>query len=311
MAPKENTPLSGILTESGTNEVEFLLFHLGAQRYGINVGKVRQILLFNRDKVAHLPGLPPAILGLMPFRENTISIIDLREMLSVPAEQRVVSARDLLLVAELNLRTVGFVVDSVDKIERLGWERFEPIGQTTCAGGSGSVVGTVTLKDGIVVILDLETIMGSLDPTMNVDHYASEIAPSTIDRGSVRILYCEDSAIVQKALVRTLESAGFTQVQLFPTGLAGLEYLEKNPSANVDIIISDIEMPQMDGLTFCRKVHELKTFQKVPFVFFSSMINAQMEEKCRSVGGDACYSKPQIPLIVTAIEQLLQEKRQP
>lgn len=298
----------GILLEVGTNEVEFLLFRLGGQAFGINVAKVFQIIIFDPSKVAVLPHQSPEVLGIMDLRGQTITVVDLCMNLGLTATTNVGDTRKLLLISEFNQKRTAFVVDGVDRIERCSWKQFEPVTQNTNVGTRSSVVGTVTLKDGIVVLLDLETIMGAIDPSMGLEKYQDEIQESKgVDRGAVSIVYCEDSPVVQKVLVRTLQSAGFKNLKAFPTGAAGLKHLEALPPGEVDIILSDIEMPQMDGLTLCKNVRANPQMQGVPFVFFSSMISDQMATKCQAVGGNAWYSKPQIHLLVEAIDRLLVE----
>lgn len=293
-----------ILLESGTNEVEFLLFQVGVQRYGINVAKVRQILLFDPASLAVIPKQLPEILGLMKFRDKTISIVDLRMHLGTPAANEE-NPRPLLMVTEFNQRTTGFIVDAVHRIERCSWKQFEPIGDTTLNSSNGSVVGTVSLKDGIVVILDLETTLSIIDPSSSIENSNNEIASGSIDRSKISILYCEDSAIVRKMLTKTLSEAGFQRFHVFSTGQEGLDFLKSPSCPPIDIIVSDIEMPQMDGLTFCKHVKSDPKVSAIPFVFFSSMIDEQMEKKCRSVGGDGAFSKPQLNRIVDAIERTL------
>ena len=293
----------GILLEVGTNEVEFLLFRLGTQYYGINVAKVRQILLFDESKVVLLPHHPPELLGVMKFRDRTISIVDLKIHLGVTSPG---ATRKLLLVTEFNQRTIGFVIDAVERIERCSWKHFVPVADTIAGSTSKSLVGTVTLKETIVLILDLETIMTTIDPSMGMEAYEDKIpSKMSIDRSEVSILYCEDSVVVQKTLLKTLDKAGFKKIATFATGADGLDFLKQEPAPHVDLILSDIEMPKMDGLTFCKAVRGLDSYKSTPLIFFSSMITDQMELKCRAVGGNACYSKPQIHLIVDAIEGLL------
>jgi len=294
---------NGILLESGTNEVEFLLFYLGKQPYGINVSKVCHISIFDPSVVRLLPNQRPELLGVFDFRGKTVSIIDLGRHLSLTTGAS--SERQLQIVAEFNQRTTAFVVDGVDRIQRCRWDTFETITDSTC--DSTSVIGTVRVPgEGLVIILDLETIMATIDPTMGMEHYQGEIEPAArVNRAEVRIVYCEDSTVIQRVLVRTLETAGFRHLTTFFTGEDGLEYLRKTPPHEVDVIISDIEMPKMDGLTFCKAVRSIPGFKDTPFVFFSSMINASMQRKCEGVGGNAAYSKPEIHKIVAECERLI------
>ncbi len=290
-----------ILIESGTNEVEFLIVKLGDQSYGINVAKICQIMVFDPELVYEIPHQVPESLGVMNFRNSSISIIDLALHLKRPSNT---DSRRLLIVTEFNMRRTGFVVDGVEHIERMSWTSFEPLTTASCNQSSSAVLGTVHLDDGMILILDLETILASLDPTMNVETYSKITARSDIAREDVRILHCEDSPLVQKLVHNTLLGGGFSNLVQVSNGEAGIEALEKSGGA-FDVIISDIEMPRMDGLTFCRTIRQDKKFDNIPVLFFSSMIDQQMAKKCKSVGGDAAYSKPQLGLIVDAVESLM------
>jgi two-component system chemotaxis response regulator CheV len=295
----------GILLEAGTNEVEFLLFYLDSQPYGINVSKVCQISMFDPAAVRYLPNQRKEVLGVVDFRGKTISVIDLSMHLQIKQTKEI--TRRLMIVAEFNQRTTAFIVDGVDRIQRCNWDTFKSITDSSC--DVTSVLGTVRVpQEGLVIILDLETIMGSIDPTMSIDHYQNQIASPRIDRQNVRIVYCEDSSIVQKVLLRTLDTAGFKTVKTFFTGKDGLEYLQSVTPDQVDVILSDIEMPRMDGLAFCKEVRSMPGFAKKPFIFFSSMINHDMRRKCQTVGADFAFSKPEIQHIVSAIEEVVSQK---
>jgi two-component system chemotaxis response regulator CheV len=295
-----------ILLEVGTNEVEFLLFYLGKQPYGINVSKVCHISIYEPEQVRRLPTQRPEVVGIFDFRGQAISVIDLAESLGMASETE--NHRRLIIVAEFNQRITAFVVDAVDRIQRCTWEQFESITDSAC--DAASVIGTLRLpQEGLVIILDLETIMASIDPSMSVEYYQSSIKAETLDRAAVRLVYCEDSKIIQKVLIKTLEASGFRNFKTFFTGAEGLEYLKVTPSSEVDVIVSDIEMPKMDGLTLCKEVRNLHGYEYTPFIFFSSMIDQPMRRKCDSVGADDSYSKPEIHLIVDAIESLLLKRR--
>jgi two-component system chemotaxis response regulator CheV len=304
----KNKQQTGILLEAGTNEVEFLIISLGEQRYGINVSKVCQIMVFDPKQVSEMPNQVEEILGIIIFREQAISVIDLS--INLKRRNDVQLTQRLLIIAEFNERRTGFIVDGVDRIERVSWSDFEPITGTTCNGQTTSVVGTVRRNEGLIIILDLESIVGSLDPSMSIEFHAKDIATANIARDTVRVLHCEDSIVIQKLVYQVLTNAGFSKIEQVANGLQALESLNKNGRGSVDIILSDIEMPSMDGLTMCRTLREDPRYKELPVVFFSSMINEQMAAKCLSVGGNAAYSKPQINMIVSVIEDLINKERQ-
>jgi two-component system chemotaxis response regulator CheV len=298
----------GILLESGTNEVEFLLFRLGGQYYGINVEKVTQIVIFDPSKVAALPKQPTGVLGVLDYRGATINIIDLAMHLELRKSESTPERR-LLLVVEFNKRRTGFVVDMVERIERCSWSQFEAMGETSGSGVS-CVVGTITLADGIVVLLDVESILAAIDPSMGVDFYQKDIKKDQNNsRSKVSIVSCEDSALIQRLLMSSLGAAGYSNVRSFSTGADGFEYLRSVGPDEVDVVITDIEMPLMDGLTLCKNLRALPEWKHVPVVFFSSMISEQMAAKCASVGGDAWFSKPEIHLLVEGVDEHVKRHR--
>lgn len=294
---------NGILLEAGTNEVEFLVVHLGTHRYGINVAKVRTIQVFDPNSLAPLPNQRKEVLGLIPFRDSTIAVVDLR--MSVNADQYPGISKPLLVVSEFNRRTNGFVVDGVDRIERCSWSKFEPITEVCCNSNEAGIVGTIRLADGLVIVLDLENIMGTIDPTMSVEHFAKDIGQTNFARSNVKIVHCDDSVVIRKLVSKILSDAGFAPPKQFDNGESTFQYLSTAGKSEVDIVISDIEMPRMDGLALCRNLRGNKEMGKLPVVFFSSLIDDQMLEKCKAVGGDGAFSKPQINFLVESIESLL------
>lgn len=302
----------GILLESGTNEAEFLRFSIQQNFYGCNVSKVCQIILLDDKALTRLPEQPETILGAIYFRGTPVSVIDLGKTLSLPVNPERKNA--LLLVTEFNKKTVGFVIDEVQGIERITWDKFESLNSNSLFENNTSVIGTVDINGSLMMILDLEAIMSNIDPTMRIDSFANEItkedtSTEKIKREKIRILYAEDSLLIQKILIKTLKEAGFQSISACTTGASALALITESGGAGAfDIILSDIEMPEMDGLTFCKKIRETKDGKEIPFIFFSSMINDQMKIKCERVGGNEAFSKPEVHKIVSAIDSLVRIK---
>lgn len=293
-----------ILLEAGTNEVEFLKLSVAGQAFGVNVAKITQILLFNTLKLTALPTSDGCFLGTVEFRNHLIPIFDLRALLSIAVDD-ITNPQRLLLVAEFNQRTFGFIVDEVHNIERVSWDKFVASDEHALFHDDTSVIGSITIDDQIVMILDLEAMMSRVDSSMSVESCAPQLsAPGEIDRGKIRILYCEDSNVVRKATSRVLNEAGFTTLTLCTNGAEGLARLRAGGVEEFDIILSDIEMPTLDGLALCKTVKTDAALQRLPFIFFSSLISDQMVAKCKSVKGDAWFSKPQIQLVAAEIERL-------
>lgn len=289
-----------ILLESGTNEVEFLRFGMGGQLYGVNVSKVRQVLVFEPTKICKLPDLPEHILGNLNCRGECIPVVDLPRFFGLTTPEQ--STPRLLLILEFNLCVLGFVVDTVDRIVRSSWKDFVPAAHQLAFVKRSSVVGTLIRGEEMTPILDVESLLvdlvpsASLESTMDLD--ASQLAAAT---QPLKILCAEDSAIVLKVLLTNLEKAGYHDVVTFGNGSDALAYLSSNPKPDIDVIISDIEMPMMDGLTLCRQVRENRNLKSIPFLFFSSTVSAEMREKCRSVGGTEAFSKPEVVRLIEVV----------
>ncbi len=298
-----------ILLESGTNEVEFLEFSIGGQHFAVNVAKLRQTVVFHDLVFTKLPGSTPAMPGMVTYRDSSIAVVDLREFLELGGQPKD-PERQLLLIMEFNQRVTGFTVDAVEGIHRVSWSSFAPLDLAGLTDTTVSAVGTITIENRIVLILDMEALLAQIDPTMRIEHFAGQVeTKSCADRGNLKIVYAEDSALIQKIAVKTLKDAGFAQIQLFPTGAQALKYIQNSNPGEVDLILSDIEMPEMDGLTLCRQLRTQSDTAKIPFIFFSSLISEEMKRKCEAVGGNGSFSKPEIHLVVDAIEKFLLESK--
>jgi len=296
----------GILLESGTNEVEFLRFSVGDTNCGINVSKVSQILTFDASKITSTPGGTKEFLGVFYFRNKPIPVYDLGLLLSIEHNKNHIP---LLLVSEFNQRTIGYIIDEVFGIHRCSWDQFSPMEESFSNWNSECTLGTVTVEKNIVLILDFEAMMGKVDPTMSIENHApADVAEEKrAQRKAVNIVYCEDSVVVQKVLLKTLRTAGYENVKIFSSGEEGYKYITQNEASVADIIISDIEMPGMDGLMLCKEVHTMNGWKELPFIIFSSMVNDHMKHKCKAVGANAAYSKPEVANIVTEIDSLCLE----
>ncbi len=298
-----------ILLDSGTNEVEFLEFSIGVHRFGVNVNKILQAVVFKDLRMYRYPGAHPDYLGVVRIRGKVAPVIDLCKHLKLPVEGRSPS-RQMLLMMQFNERTNGFLIDNIEGIQRVSWREFAPLDNFATRKGTSVVVGTIHVEGRIIMILDLEATMGAIDPTMNL---APEIEGSeevsAEERSRLKIIYAEDSQVIRKMTRRLLTSLGYTDLQIFTTGVAALRHLMDTSSDDVHVIVSDIEMPEMDGLTLCRRLREIDAYKKVPFLFYSSMINEQMSLKCTAVGGNGSFSKPQVHQIIAALDDVVISRR--
>jgi len=315
----------GILLKSGTNEVEFIEFNIGKIPYGINVAKVQRVIARPSVKVTRMDNSSKAVLGVIYVHELPVPLIDLRAALRMPKpppDERVDPERQLSLVTKFNKKTTAFLIDAVNKIHRTSWSEFEPIDQTMAETASSSyVTGTIKIEGRVIVILDLEHLMLEFaPPEQSEQDPTDEEKDSGImeKRGGVRILYAEDSSIIRKMMLRTLQAGGYTHVKAFEHGKSAYDYIEelkrkadnegKSISDFIDCIITDIEMPQMDGLTLCRSIKDSPQDKGIPaVVVYSSLVNEEMARKCQSVGADAQISKPHGDEILKVLDRLCLE----
>ncbi len=310
---------TGILLATGTNEMEIVEFYLdeslGAEVYrgcyGINVAKVVEII--RKPKVTFLPQAPRGFLGTFLSRDRVIPLIDLAVQLGKNKPEEEINP--LTIVTEFNKFTLAFVVSGVNRIHRLVWGQIEPAGQIL-DGMTNAVTGIVKMEDRNILILDMEKILGELNPQYAIKDDV-EIKPLSLDL-QYRALIADDSSPIRKILSRKLEQAGFIiqtasdggEAWEYLKGLKALSQKEKNPINNyIDIVISDIEMPQMDGYSLCQSVKQDQVLKALPVVLFSSLINDKLIHKGKSVGADEQITKPEAANLAQRAGQLIEQYR--
>ncbi|MFT4974838.1 MAG: two-component system chemotaxis response regulator CheV [Myxococcota bacterium] len=257
-------------------------------------------------RLVRVPNTPEGYLGEVALRGSPLSVVSLRAQLRLPVLWE--SDHPLLLVAEFNQRITGFLIDEIVGIHRVSWKAFTSFGQVANLGACTSVIGTITIDTRVIQILDLEAMMSKLDTTVSFNGAGVSVdAGSAFDPSTVRLVYAEDSSTIQKITIRMLRRAGFSDIQVFSTGHDALDYIAGVDVGAVDVLLTDIEMPEMDGLTLCRKLRGHAVFNELPIIFYSSMINEQMVLKCTAVGGSICFAKPDLTDltgIIGAVEAL-------
>lgn len=296
---------TNILLESGTNELEVLEFRAGNNFYGINVAKIREILLY--QPVTPVPNAHPCIEGIFMPRDTMISVINLRKCLGLGEEY---DNDGLFIITNFNSLNTAFHVDEVLGIHRVSWEEIIKPDSTISSDDSGVSTGVIKLENKLIVILDFEKIVSDINPETSLkisdmDDY------ETRDRSKSPILIAEDSALLQKLIVECLKKAGYTKLIVNDNGQEAWDKLVdmKNDGTvlrNVHCIITDIEMPLMDGHRLTKLVKEDEVMKNIPVVIFSSLINDQIRKKGESLGADAQLTKPEIGLLVEAVDDLVE-----
>ena len=307
-----------ILLEAGTNEVEIFEFNLGGHHYGVNVAKVSQIVQRDQIKITRTDLSPPGVLGSISYRNKPVMTLDLGLILGV--ESKITDpSRGLILVTQYNDQVIAFTIDGAERIHRVSWKKFEPI-NNALNHENPYVNGVIRLEDRLVLVLDLEYILTTVNPNLGIrldTERIKRIESHCQSRDHVKILFVEDSPMIRKMVATQLKDVGFSNIKLATNGQEGLDKINDYVKQSTDsvqplsdflnIVLTDIEMPVMDGLTLCRTIK--KDLQlDIPVVVFSSLINDQMIIKCKSVGADHWGSKPKIELMMDLIDRFVLDK---
>lgn len=294
-----------ILLESGTGELEVLEFIIGGKNYIINIIKVKEVDECNG--ITPIPQAPPEIGGLILCRDEIITLVDLKYILEGKKDLK---ENSTIIICEFNNLKVAFNIDEIVGVHRIKWEE---IRKPSVITPTSLVIGNVVLGEKILLLLDFEKIVTDINPKVGI----SEERISGIeykDRSNVKILMADDSVLIRRLLQETLNKAGFKNLKVFDDGKEVLNYLEnlvaqkgKYFKEDVDLIVTDIEMPQMDGHTLTRKIKEHPILKSLPVIIFSSLITRELEHKGKSVGADAQLSKPEVSNLVECIDRLIEK----
>ena len=297
-----------ILLESGTNEIEIMEFTIDGNLYGINVAKVREILI--SAPVKHMPHAHPAVEGIFKPRDVVITVVDLPKYLNGESDNK--GVKDLFIITNFNKMYIAFRVHSVVRISRISWTDIQKPDKTVSGGAEGVATGIAQCGGDLVTILDFERIVAEIAPetTIRVEEI-DRMGPRS--RSEEPIWIAEDSILLSKMIEECLGKAGYANLRMFPNGRELWESLNELPKDHVleddvALVITDIEMPQMDGHRLTKLIKGDQVLSKLPVILFSSLINDEMRRKGEQVGADAQLSKPEIADLVTLIDRLALER---
>lgn len=295
-----------ILLENGTNELEILEFTLGKNSYGINVAKIREIIPY--QAVTPVPNSHPSIEGIFMPRETMITAISLKNALQMGDSDE----EGLFIITNFNKLDVAFHVDKVKGIHRISWVDIIKPDATINSETDGISTGVVKFDDRLVIILDFEKIVADISPETGLK--VQEIEQMTErQRSDVPIVIAEDSHLLNKLINDSLSAAGYINVKRTEDGLEAWEYIQKAKEEGkldekVKLVITDIEMPKMDGHRLIKMIRSDDALKDVPVVVFSSLVNEEMRIKGEQLGANAQLSKPEIGNLVLEIDKLLSAK---
>lgn len=300
---------NGILLESGTNEIEIMEFTINNNLFGINVAKVREIMM--SAPVKFMPHAHPAVEGIFKPRDIVITVVDLPKYLTDQECEK--GPKDLFIVTNFNKMFVAFRVHSVVGISRISWQDIQKPDNTISGGADGVTTGIAQCGDDLVSILDFEKIVAEIAPQTSIQ--ISEVdALGQRDRNASPIWVAEDSILLSQMIRTSLTRAGYENISMFPNGAElwdALEQLESTEdlSSRVALIITDLEMPQMDGHRLTKLIKSNNIFRSIPVVIFSSLITEEMRRKGKEVGADEQLSKPEIGHLIHIIDALLEKTK--
>jgi two-component system chemotaxis response regulator CheV len=296
---------SNILLETGTNEIEIMEFTVNDNLFGINVAKVREIML--SAPVKSMPHVHPAVEGIFKPRDQVITVINLpRFLVDADVEKQ---TKDLFIVTNFNMMYVAFRVHSVVGISRISWRDIQKPDKTISGGADGVATGIAQCGDDLVTILDFEKIVAEIAPETSIQ--IGEIDRMGPRNRSDRPIYlAEDSLLLSQMIREALGKAGYTNLHAYPNGQELWDELiqmkaRKTAPEEVAMVITDIEMPQMDGHHLTKLIKGDQLLRKIPVVLFSSLISEEMRIKGKQVGADEQLSKPEIGHLVSVMDQLL------
>ncbi len=319
---------TNILLEAGTNELEIVEFFLDEPAdaddeleneqntyrgyYGVNVAKVLEII--RMPKITSLPEVQhPSVLGAFNLRSHIIPLVDLNAWLNKPCVGE--DEQSKVIVTEFNGVTTAFKVSGVNRIHRISWEQVEPPNQYVAMFSQNTITGVVKLEERIVFLLDLEKIVADLNPQLRL--CLDEAVDWTSDV-RYRALIADDSTLIRGMLKDLLEKASF-EVETATNGLQAWERIqelkskadeEKCPITDyVQVIVSDIEMPGMDGHNLCKKIKDDPQLRNIPIILFSSLITDKLLHKGESVGADFQISKPGVTQLAQKAHDLIAERK--
>lgn len=295
-----------ILLESGTNEIEIMEFTIHDNLYGINVAKVTEILI--SAPVKSMPHVHPSVEGIFKPRDTVLTVVDLPHYLTGTSDVR--GEKDIFIITNFNKLHIAFRVHTVVGISRISWTDIHRPDSTVSRGDDGVTTGIAQCGSDLVTILDFERIVAEISPETSIQ--ISDIDQlGHRERNALPIFVAEDSILLSKMLEDALTKAGYSNLHMFPNGqelwhaLVEVKKSERKIEQSVALIITDIEMPQMDGHRLTKLVKSDPALSGIPLIIFSSLITDEMRLKGKQLGANEQLAKPEIVHLVEIMDRLL------
>lgn len=296
---------SEILLESGINELEIMEFTIGSNLFGINVAKVREIMKI--EPVVAIQKSNEYVEGIFKPRDKVLTVINLASYLGLEESDK--QERDIYIITGFNNHEYAFHVHTVVGIDRISCTQMRKPDPVIFGGKEGVATGIVEFDDKLITILDFEAIITEICPEMGLN--VLEIANlGDSRRNNKHILIAEDSLLLSRMIVESLHKAGYVNTAKVDNGQEAWDYLaellegEEAIDDVLSCIITDIEMPLMDGHRLTKLVKTNSKLKHIPLIIFSSLISEEMRVKGKELGADEQITKPEIGKLVEIIDDL-------
>jgi len=297
---------------AGTNKLEILMFSLGKDKrtqreetFGINVFKVREVMRI--PEITRAPDMPESVEGMVSLRGALVPVINLAKYMGIDSD----SKREIMIVTEYNGLTQGFLVRAVDNILRLDWSAMRVPPQMLLAELGGLVTAVTELKDKrLVMMVDVEKILSETSK-YDSEYIIQNVQPLGKER---TVFFVDDSTVARNQIARTLDAMQVKHVSAINGLQAWAELVKMADYADethtplnksLHVILTDVEMPEMDGYMLTRKIKSDKRFSGIPVVMHSSLSSSSNQQLGKTVGVDAYVPKFEPQRLAQTLEKLL------
>lgn len=295
-----------ILLESGTNELEIMEFTVGGELFGINIAKIREIMKAQETK--RMPNSHNFVEGIFKQRGEVITVIDLAKCLNIERSEN--KSHDIFILTHFNKLNFAFRVESVVGIDRVSWEDIKKPDKVIYSGEDSVATAIAEYKDRLITILDFEKIIADISPETSITLDRLDELGDIVE-SQKKILVAEDSMMLSNLIIGFLHKSGYKNTVKFNNGKEAWNYLTEAKESGLPIsnyvscIVSDIEMPLMDGHRLTKLIKTDDELKHIPVILFSSLISDELRIKGQEVGADEQITKPEIVELVNIIDRLI------
>lgn len=295
-----------ILLESGTNELEIMEFTVGGELFGINIAKIREIMKAQETK--RMPNSHNFVEGIFKQRGEVITVIDLAKCLNIERSEN--KSHDIFILTHFNKLNFAFRVESVVGIDRVSWEDIKKPDKVIYSGEDSVATAIAEYKDRLITILDFEKIIADISPETSITLDRLDELGDRVE-SQKKILVAEDSMMLSNLIIGFLHKSGYKNTVKFNNGKEAWNYLTEAKESGLPIsnyvscIVSDIEMPLMDGHRLTKLIKSDEKLKHIPVILFSSLISDELRIKGQEVGADEQITKPEIVELVNIIDRLI------